>query len=320
MEIISLYPSLKDIVWGGTRLMTEYGFPSPKDNIAEAWMLSGHPDGPSIVCSGVYKGKTLAEVIESEGSEVLGTHNAGKQGFPILIKLIDAQKKLSVQVHPGDDYARKVENENGKTEAWLILDAEPGARLVYGLNKKVTRAGFSRSIAQKKIESILNFVPVKRGDVVFIPSGMLHAIGEGIFLAEVQQSSNTTYRVYDYDRPDKDGKLRELHVDKATDVVDLTVPTVDFAPKGETISLGGAEKTYLTGCEYFHMTRLSVHGEFTDVAYETSFVSLLVLDGVGEILCGDQTLPLKKGVSIFVPADKGEYTLKGDLDILETRT
>ncbi len=320
MEIVSLKPTLKDTIWGGTRLMREYGFETKQDNIAEAWLLSAHPDGPSYVESGKYAGLTLAQALEAEGHGILGTNNTDKPGFPILIKLIDASKKLSVQVHPGDEYARRVEHENGKTEAWFILDANEDAELVYGLGTDVTREAFARSIEEKKIESILNFVPVKSGDVVFIPSGMLHAIGAGIFLAEVQQSSNTTYRVYDYDRPDKDGKPRELHVEKAKDVVDLTVPNVDFAPVGRKEKFENAEMTYLTGCEFFKMYHLNVNGVFSEVADETSFVSLLVLSGEGTVECGEEKLALKKGSSIFIPADKGAFTLKGNLDILETRT
>lgn len=320
MEIISLKPTLKDTIWGGTRLMREFGFETERDNIAEAWLLSAHPDGPSYVENGKYSGQTLAQVLENEGFGILGRKNADKPGFPILIKLIDASKKLSVQVHPGDEYARRVEHENGKTEAWYVLDAAEDAQLVYGLGTDVTREAFAKSIEEKQIESILNFVPVKKGDVVFIPSGMLHAIGAGIFLAEVQQSSNTTYRVYDYDRPDKDGKPRELHVEKAKDVVDLTVPAVDFTPSGETVKYENAEKTYLTGCEFFQMYHLYVDGAFSEIADDTSFVSLLVLSGEGALECGDETLELHKGSSIFIPADKGIYTLRGNLDLLETRT
>ena len=320
MEIIALSPTLKDTIWGGRKLITEYGFETQEDNIAEAWLLSAHPDGPSYVLNGKYTGKTLAEVVETEGFGILGLHNASKPDFPILIKLIDAQKKLSVQVHPGDDYARRVENENGKTEAWYILQAAPDAELVYGVNREMSRSAFMESIQKKEVESILNFVPVKKGDVVFIPSGMLHAIGAGIFLAEVQQSSNTTYRVYDYDRPGKDGKPRELHIEKAADVADLTVPSSDFAPAGEPCVFENAQKTYLTGCEYFKMYRLSVDGIYYDFADADSFVHLLVLEGEGEIFCAGERLPLKKGASIFIPADKGEYTLQGCLEILETRT
>lgn len=320
MEVLLLKPTVKDTIWGGTRLISEFGFETKEDNIAEAWMLSCHKDGPAYVQNGVYAGKTLNEAIEAEGKGVLGANNADKLDFPILIKLIDAKEKLSVQVHPGDEYARRVENENGKTEAWYILDAAPGAQLVYGVKRKISRKAFSESIRRKEVETILNFVNVKPGDVVFIPSGMLHAIGAGIFLAEVQQSSNTTYRVYDYDRPGKDGKPRELHIEKATDVVDLTVPSADFTPQGEPMITNEAEKTYLTGCRYFKMYSLNVNGAYEDSASYESFVSLLVLSGEGELRCGEQKLPLAKGSSVFIPAGKGAYTVDGTLEILETRT
>ena len=283
-------------------------------------MLSCHKDGPAYVQNGVYAGKTLNEAIEAEGKGVLGANNADKPDFPILIKLIDAKEKLSVQVHPGDDYARRVENENGKTEAWYILDAAPGAQLVYGVKRKISRKAFSESIRRKEVETVLNFVNVKPGDVVFIPSGMLHAIGAGILLAEVQQSSNTTYRVFDYMRRDKNGKLRDLHVKKATDVVDLRPVQADFSPKGEAESLGQGEAQLLTDCPYFSMTRLTVDGEVTRTADGDSFVSLLVLDGEGKVFGNAEALSVKKGDSLFIPAGFGAFTLDGGMTLLETRT
>ena len=320
MEMVTLRPAVKEIIWGGRRLIEEYGFVTDGDNAAEAWLLSCHKDGPSYIENGPYKGKTLFDALEAEGMGVLGTHNAGRSDFPILIKLIDAKDKLSVQVHPGDEYARRVENENGKTEAWLILAAEEGAELVYGVSREVTREEFKKSIEEKTLSSLLNRVKVKPGDVVFIPSGMLHAIGAGILLAEVQQSSNTTYRVYDYDRPGKDGKPRELHVKKAADVVELKVPAADFSPSGAPLKREGGVKTQLTFCSYFAMYRVETDGAYADTADDTSFVSLLVLEGEGSVTNGNVTLPVKKGSSVFLPADSGVYTLNGKMTLLETRT
>ncbi len=322
-EILSLYPMIKGTIWGGQKLHTDYGFPNNEKygNIAEAWMLSVHPDGPSVVQNGVYRGKTLAEALEAEDKSVWGTHNADKADFPILIKLIDAYDKLSIQVHPDDDYARRMKIGNGKTEAWYIVAADPGAELVYGVKRPTAKEELARSAEDQTITEILNYVPVKAGDAVFIPAGMLHAIGKGIFLAEVQQSSNTTYRLYDYNRPDPTtGGPRDLDIDKAAEVADLRIPTADFSPRGETETFAGGTKTLLTACRYFRMTRLLVDGEFTDAADETSFVSLLVLDGEGTLESGEQTLELKKGASLFVPAAHGRYTLKGAMTVLETRT
>ena len=323
MNIWMLKPSVKSTIWGGRKLIDEFGFKPDvpdADNAAEGWMLSGHKDGPSYICNGMYSGMTLNEAIRITGRQVLGSHCDGIEGFPILIKLIDACDKLSIQVHPGDEYARRVENENGKTEAWYILEAKPGAELIYGLNKKMEREEFADDIRKNTILNDVNRVRVKAGDVVFIPSGMLHAIGEGIFLAEVQQSSNTTYRVYDYDRRDKKGKPRELHVRQATEVVDLSVPSVDFSPKRERQDYPGGGKTLLTDCPYFAMTLLTVDGVFEDTATEESFVSLLVLEGDGSLTDGNNVFPLKKGDSVFIPAGLGAYRIEGKgLKILETR-
>ena len=320
MEILSLYPTLKETIWGGRTLIEDYGFETDGDNAAEAWLLSCHKDGPSFVIGGEYNGKTLAEVIEAEGREILGTNNRDIRDFPVLIKIIDARDKLSVQVHPDDDYAYKYENENGKTEAWYVLKCEEGASLIYGVNHDMAREEFAAAIENGTLLDDVNVVPVKPGDVVFIPSGMLHAIGEGILLAEVQQSSNSTYRVFDYMRRDKNGNLRELHVKKAVDVMNLSVTDVNFAAEGAPEKTGDAVKTYLTGCQYFKMTKLQLDGAYTDTADETSFVSLLVLEGEGKITSADGEIALKKGSSIFIPALKGEYTVSGKLEILETRT
>ena len=323
MEIWTLTPAVKSTLWGGRKLIDEFGFRPDApgaDNAAEGWMLSGHKDGPSYINNGMFKGMTLNEAIRITGRQVLGTHCEGIAGFPILIKFIDACDKLSLQVHPGDEYAREYKNDNGKTEAWYVLEAKPGAQLIYGISREITREQFGEDIQKGCVLDDVNAVKVKAGDVVFIPSGMIHAIGEGIFLAEVQQSSNTTFRIYDYGRLDKDGFPRELHIKEATDVVDLTVPSVDFTPKGETRRLDGAEKTLLTDCRFFAMTRLAVNGAFDDEATEESFVSLLVLEGSGTLTDGSRVFPLKKGTSVFIPAGLGGYRIEGDgLTILETR-
>ena len=322
MEIWMLTPAVKSTIWGGKKLIEEFGFRPDvpdADNAAEAWMLSGHKDGPCYIKNGPYTGMTLNEAIRITGRQVLGTHCEGIEGFPILIKLIDACDKLSIQVHPGDEYARRVEHENGKTEAWYILEAKPGAELIYGVSRELTKDEFAEDIRNNRILDDVNRVKVKAGDVVFIPSGMLHAIGEGIFLAEVQQSSNTTYRVYDYERRDKKtGKLRELHVEKAKEVVDLTVPAVVFSSKGQPETLAGAQNTLLTDCRYFSMNRLSVNGTFEDAADSGSFVSLLVLDGEGSLSDGIHTFALRKGVSAFIPAGFGTYRVQGDVKLLKT--
>lgn len=319
MDITLLKPTIKETLWGGRRLIDDFGMQTDGANAAEAWLLSCHRDGPSYAVGGEYDGMTLDEIIKKEGRAVLGTHCSGINGFPVLIKIIDARDRLSVQVHPGDEYARRVENENGKTEAWFVLSADDGAELIYGVNRDMTRESFAASIEDGTLLKNVNRVKVKPGDTVFIPSGMLHAIGAGILLAEVQQSSNTTYRVFDYDRRDRNGNRRELHVKKAVDVVTLTKTDADFSPEGEERRLCGAAKRLLTHCEYFSMTELKVDGNFEDIADGSSFVSLVVLDGSGEISANGKTYAVKKGSSVFVPASFGKYALSGKFTALETR-
>ena len=221
MAIFRLAPAFKDYLWGGTRLRDEYGKNCDFDKVAESWELSCHKDGPSVVADGEDKGLTLREYIEKHGKAVLGTDCEAFEDFPILIKLIDAKDNLSVQVHPDNDYAQRVEGEYGKTEMWYIVDCDEGAELLYGFKHEISKEEFAERIANNTLLDVTNNVPVHKGDVFFIKAGTLHAIGKGILIAEIQQNSNTTYRIYDYGRVGKDGKPRELHVEKAKDVTKL---------------------------------------------------------------------------------------------------
>lgn len=322
MEIFLLQPAMADAIWAGRKLIDDYGFTiENSDTIAEAWMLSGHPDGLSTVINGKYAGKTIMDVIEAEGRTILGTKNADKEGFPILIKLIDADDKLSIQVHPDDEYAKNYPGENGKTEAWYVVDAKPGATLIYGVKEKMSPEEFADRVRNKTLVEKLNTVEVKNGDVIFIPSKMIHAIGKGILLAEVQQSSNTTYRIYDYDRLKPDGKPRDLHIEKASDVSNLDPACSDFSPEGKTEKIGDADYTYLTGCAYFRMASIVLDGKCEGYADTDSFVSLVVIEGEGKVICDGSEYPIKKGSSVFIPAGAGAYTVEGhSLRILESRT
>ena len=215
MHPIKLKAPCKDYIWGGTRLRDEYQKGEGMEKIAESWELSCHKDGQSIVASGDFFGYTLSSFIEKNGKQILGTNCEKFDDFPILIKLIDAKDNLSVQVHPDNEYALRVEKEYGKTEMWYIVDCDPDAELIYGFKEVVTEEVFKKSIETNTLLEITNSVPVKKGDVFFIEAGTLHAIGKGILIAEIQQNSNTTYRVYDYGRLGTDGKPRELHIEKA---------------------------------------------------------------------------------------------------------
>ena len=318
MSIFKLDPAFKDYIWGGTRLRDEYGKKCDYDKVAESWELSCHKDGPSVVADGEYKGLTLNEYIEKAGKGVLGKNCERFENFPILIKLIDAKDNLSVQVHPDNDYAMRVEGEYGKTEMWYVVDCDEGATLLYGFKHEITKDEFARRIADNTLLEVTNAVPVKKGDVFFIKSGTLHAIGKGILIAEIQQNSNTTYRIYDYGRVGKDGKPRELHVEKAKEVTNLVPPKYPTTAQGAPTAIEGGKETLLRSCEYFNVNKLELDGTTKLTAGEGSFNSLLVLDGAFEIAAGSEKAAAKKGDSLFITAGTGEYTVTGKGTIILT--
>ena len=248
-----------------------------------------------------------------------GTNGNKFEFFPILIKFIDAKNNLSIQVHPDNDYAMRVEGEYGKTEAWYILDCDEGAELILGFNREVSVEEFKKAAQSEEMLNIVNKVKVKKGDLFFIESGTLHAICKGILLAEVQQNSNTTYRVYDYGRVGADGKPRALHIDKAADVTKLCPPTITNASEREVEKQDGGTRTHLTECDLFKMYSVETDGEYVSEAGDESFVSLLCLDGSAEVVCGKKTLGMKKGESLFIPALSGEFKIIGKTHMLETR-
>lgn len=299
MAILKLTPSCKDYLWGGSRLRTEFGVQSDLDPLAEAWVLSCHPDGPSRLPDGT----ALADYVAAHPG-CLGTDCDAFEQFPILTKLIDARDDLSIQVHPSNEYALRNEGQYGKTEMWYVLDCEPGAFLYYGFDHEISREEYARRIRDNTLTEVLNAVPVHKGDSFFIPSGTLHAICKGILVAEVQQNSNVTYRVYDYDRAGPDGRRRALHIDKALDVTLRTPPVQqDF---------GG----HLAKCEYF---TVDVHrGAFGGTADERSFVSLVITAGTGELSCGGARVPVQKGDSFFLPAGSGPFAVTGGCETLCT--
>lgn len=293
-------------------------------NIAEAWMLSCHEDGESVVLNSDFKGKTLSKLIEDElGMECLGFNGrdfTDIEDFPILIKLIDADDNLSVQVHPDDEYAAEHEKDiRGKTEAWYIIDCDEGSQLVYGFKEEITKDEFRSSISDGTLLEKVNRVDVKPGDVAFIPSGTLHAIGKGILLAEVQQSCNTTYRVFDYNRKGLDGKPRQLHIEKAADVTKCVPPERNLEPEGMPVKHDGYTSILLTECEYFSTTLILSESLYADTADEKSFVSVIVLEGSGKIKNNGEEYPVNKGDSIFLPADSGSYYISGQTKLLVTR-
>lgn len=315
MKPLELLPPIKDYIWGGTKLREQFGKVSSLDRLAESWELSCHKDGQSIIANGEYKGRTLSDYL-ADNKNALGKNCEKFEYFPVLIKLIDARDNLSVQVHPDNDYAQRVEGEYGKTEMWYIVDCDENASLIYGFKENISKEDFRRAIEENTLLDKVNTVPVKKGDVFFIKSGTLHAIGKGILIAEIQQNSNTTYRVYDYGRIGADGNPRELHIEKALDVTDLK-PAKPYKLQ-KPLELDGRTVQLLADCDYFTVSRQDVREKTKITVSENSFCHILVIDGEASLSAEDGELSLKKGSSIFIPAGSGEYIINGKCSMIIT--
>lgn len=311
MSILKLRPSCKDYIWGGHRLAEEYGIAYDGNVLAEAWELSCHPDGPSTIINGVHAGKSLQQYIDEQGKEVLGTNCKQFEDFPILIKLIDAKEDLSIQVHPDSEYALRNEGQYGKSEMWYVLDAAEGAYLYYGFQEEINKEEFEKRIKEETLLEVLNAVPVQKGDVLFIEAGTIHAIGKNIMVAEIQQNSNVTYRVYDYGRVGEDGKKRDLHIEKALDVT-----------KRAPVVRDGSHYPHLADCDYFTVDKLNLDNgimkKMEGVISEASFMSILILDGKGTVTNQKEAVGFQKGDSLFLPAGSGAYQIEGICDALIT--
>ena len=317
MYPLLLKPPVKDYLWGGTRLKTEYNYETDKEKAAEAWVLSCHKDGSDIVENGEFAGKTLPEVLKLWGDKAIGKNAAAFPYFPLLIKLIDAKDRLSVQVHPDDTYALKNEGEFGKTEMWYVVDCDEGAELIYGFNREVSKEEFERRIKDNTLPEICNYVPVHKGDVFFIAAGTLHAIGAGILIAEVQQNSNTTYRVSDYGRLGADGKPRPLHIEKALDVTKRERPQIPYGNTGKTEKTDFGSVRQLASCNLFTAEIMELNGS-TSLKYDDSFISAVVLEGEVDIGFGDEKLTAAKGAGVFIPAGL-QVRLYGNAKLLLSR-
>lgn len=320
-----LKPCGKDYLWGGSRLNDDFSKEIDMIPLAETWECSTHPDGPSTVASGEFTGQTLSDVLKSH-PEFLGTHPKTSGELPILIKFIDAKKDLSVQVHPTDEYASKHENgQLGKTEMWYVLDATKGAKLVYGLLHDTDKVVFRKSIKDGTVEKYLQKVPIKKDDVFYIEAGTIHAIGAGALVAEIQENSNLTYRLYDYDRVDKNGKKRELHIDKALEVASLKASAEPRQPLRVLKYRLGCASELLCRCKYFEVYRMIVNTERSRglVGYQadsSSFRVLLCTDGCGCIYFGgNESIGFFKGDCIFVPANSAKLRIHGQAQFLDVR-
>ncbi len=320
-----LKPAAKDYLWGGSRLNDVFGKEINISPLAETWECSTHPDGQSVVATGEGMGKTLGEILRLH-PEYLGTHPlqtmSGRPELPILIKLVDAKQKLSVQVHPDDAFALANENSLGKTEMWYVLSARKDATLVYGFNQDMNETGVKYALAAGTIERYLNRVSVHKDDVFYIETGTVHALGAGVIVAEIQESSNLTYRLYDYERKDKNGKQRELHVEKALRVMKMDSSAAPRQPMRVLKYAKGCASELLMRCKYFQVERLLLNTEVYRqmTGYKTegnSFHTLLCTDGCGVMLGENFTLYFFKGDCVFVPANSTPFKLHGKAQLLD---
>lgn len=315
-----LTPSCKDYLWGGNRLNDDFNLCIPISPFAEAWVCSTHPDGESTV-----NGEPLSSILK-ENPDYIGRHalmtTEGVPILPILIKLIDAKRELSVQVHPDDEYAKREEHSLGKTEMWYVLDAKPMSSLVYGFSRDVMKEEVRTAVDDGSIATLLNHVPIHKDDLFYIEAGIVHAVGAGALIVEIQESSNITYRLYDYNRVDKNGKKRQLHIDKALKVANLQSSAVPRQPLRVLKYRRGCASELLTRCKYFQVERMLLNTEVQRelVIYATnsnSFHALICIDGCGSITWEEGNLNFFKGDCVFVPADSEILKLHGRAQILD---
>lgn len=309
-----------DKVWGGRAFETVLGMTLPENRqIGESWEVSSHKNGMSVVENGIFKDVSLETLVEKYGAELLGKdvseRFSGK--FPLLIKYLDVNDRLSVQVHPSDDYALKVEGEFGKSECWYIIDASDDAKLILGLKGEMTRETFLEKSKNKDFKNMFNEVSVKKGDFINITPGVVHASLEGsVLLCETQQNSDTTYRIYDFDRT-VNGVPRPLHLEKAADVINFgEVPVVTSEETRQNIKLRNCVKQELVRCKYFNVDKLKINGIFHDEISE-NFKVYSILEGEGNIIYNDEKYPARKGDTYFIPANLN-VSVDGEVEILKS--
>jgi mannose-6-phosphate isomerase len=313
-EPIFFQPVFKERIWGGSSLKSKFNYEIPNEKIGECWGISAHPHGSCTILNGPLSGKTLDKVWD-ENRELFANEQSNE--FPLLVKILDANNDLSVQVHPDDQYARKVEGEQyGKTECWYIIDCEENSEIVYG-HHATTKEEFEAWIAEGRWNKLLRKVKVKPGDFFYVPSGTIHAIGKGIMILETQQSSDTTYRVYDYDRRDAEGNTRELHINKSLEVTTIPHQEPNFEP--ETSMNDGLLSKKLITEKYFTVYHWKLNGSFKKTL-EDKYLLVSVLNGNGEIKTVGGTHPIKKGDHFIIPTTVENYELIGNAEFIVSHT
>mgnify|MGYP002623839878 CR=1 FL=1 len=312
-------PELKERVWGG-RALARFGMELPDGPIGEAWTIGDHPNGTTKVVNGELAGTGLDEVRKRFGAEWFGSKFAAGRGgngrFPLLIKLLDCNDDLSVQVHPSDDYEGLPEGELGKTEMWYVIDARPGAKIIYGLKPGHTRETFARAVAENRIMETLQAVEAEPGDVFCIPAGTVHALCSGVLVAEIQQNSDTTYRLYDYNRPGLDGKPRELHIEDSLNVINYDNAGV---VRRKSAVKAPNEWLNLAASPYFVTDKAEVRGKWPQSTSPDTFTILIVAEGEGELEWEGGRIAAKPGASFLLPANLGDYALEGEFTVLRSR-
>ncbi|MEI7027241.1 type I phosphomannose isomerase catalytic subunit [Paenibacillus sp. y28] len=310
-------PEMKERVWGG-RNLERFGLELPDGVIGEGWTIADHANGTSTVVNGELAGWGLDRIRGQYGREVFGSKGYSEDAsvrFPLLVKLLDCQDDLSIQVHPSDDYEKLPAGELGKTEMWYILDAKPGATIIYGLKPGVTRESLAEAMAEDRIMDSLQEVPVEAGDSFYIPAGTVHALRAGVLVAEIQQNSDTTYRLYDYNRPGLDGKPRELHIE---DSLNVTAYEGAGATMMKTHIDGPQQWLRLAASPYFVTEKGIVDGEWKLSTSPESFVIHIICEGSGEVVSGGRRVEVKAGDCLLIPASLGEYALEGQMTVLRS--
>ena len=310
-----MQPSYKEYFWGGTRLKREFGKADAPEVTAESWELAARMDGLSTVAEGPFMGKSLLELGELDREGFWG-RLCRTQTFPLLVKLIDAKRDLSIQVHPSDKTADLSASEQGKAELWYIVDCEPRASIYFGFSKRISKDEFVQRARDGSICKVLNRVPVKRGDVFYILPGTIHAIGAGIVIAEIQQNSNTTFRVYDYRRRDANGSLRPLHLERAAAVLNYAPLLPSECKANAVATFSGFTMAEMFSCRYFKAYKLEIRTDAKLYCDGDSFQHLLCVEGAGEILSAETVYSIQRGESFFMPAALGEYRVRGACQLL----
>jgi len=312
-----LLPAFKDYLWGGTRIKDILGKKTTLSTVAESWEISAHPVGQSRVSGGKYGGVSLGVLLSRLGKNSLGWKSQAFDRFPLLVKFIDAHLNLSIQVHPGDDYALMVENEYGKNEMWYVMDCAENSYIYLGFNRNVSADEVRARIEDDTLPEVLNKIHVKKGDTFYIPAGTVHAIGEGILICEVQQNSNATYRLYDYGRKDRDGKTRALHIDKALDVLNMNkILSFDYAPDKEEC-FATYTRQLLCECKYFSVEKYSAHGECVIYLDTSSFAGVVIISGSGTISILEKSERFNIGDTFFIPAQAVTVRVSGECEFLK---